>query len=305
MGYMHIQNLYKDQTILLFRECYALEKIHGTSAHLKIHKRSDVEGAPFTVSPFSGGAKHSAFVDLFDIPDLIRRHAEAKYDAMTVFGEAYGGNMQGMSGTYGTRLRFIVFDVQIGEHWLDVPDAESVALALGLEFVHYSRVSTDLAALDAARDAFSAQARRNGVEGDKVMEGVVLRPTIELLMKNGSRIIAKHKRAEFGETKTAREVSPEKQSALEVADAIAVEWVTDTRLGHVLDKLAAALGVQESSLSMEHTPKVITAMQEDIRRESEGEVVWSKDAEKAIGKATAKLWKARVVGRLSLQPEER
>ena len=30
MGYMHIDNLYKDQRILQFKECYALEKIHGT-----------------------------------------------------------------------------------------------------------------------------------------------------------------------------------------------------------------------------------------------------------------------------------
>ena len=29
MGYLHIQNLYKNQTILLFKECYAMEKIHG------------------------------------------------------------------------------------------------------------------------------------------------------------------------------------------------------------------------------------------------------------------------------------
>ena len=29
MGYIHIGNLYKDQEILLFKECYALEKIHG------------------------------------------------------------------------------------------------------------------------------------------------------------------------------------------------------------------------------------------------------------------------------------
>lgn len=29
MAYAHIDNLYKDQTILLFRECFALEKIHG------------------------------------------------------------------------------------------------------------------------------------------------------------------------------------------------------------------------------------------------------------------------------------
>lgn len=29
MGYLHISNLYKDQTILLFKEAYAMEKIHG------------------------------------------------------------------------------------------------------------------------------------------------------------------------------------------------------------------------------------------------------------------------------------
>ena len=35
MGYLHIDNLYKAQDILNFKTCYALEKIHGTSAHLK------------------------------------------------------------------------------------------------------------------------------------------------------------------------------------------------------------------------------------------------------------------------------
>ena len=35
MGYRHIENLYKSQTILQFRECWALEKIHGTSAHVR------------------------------------------------------------------------------------------------------------------------------------------------------------------------------------------------------------------------------------------------------------------------------
>src|SRR5690348_10996218 len=34
MGYLHIGNLYKTQDLLLFRECYALEKVHGTSAHI-------------------------------------------------------------------------------------------------------------------------------------------------------------------------------------------------------------------------------------------------------------------------------
>jgi hypothetical protein len=29
MSYQHIQNLYREQTILLFKECFAMEKIHG------------------------------------------------------------------------------------------------------------------------------------------------------------------------------------------------------------------------------------------------------------------------------------
>ncbi len=37
MSYLHIDNLYRSQDILLFRECYALEKIHGTSAHVAYH----------------------------------------------------------------------------------------------------------------------------------------------------------------------------------------------------------------------------------------------------------------------------
>jgi len=36
VGYLHIENLYRPaaQIILLFREVYALEKVHGTSAHV-------------------------------------------------------------------------------------------------------------------------------------------------------------------------------------------------------------------------------------------------------------------------------
>jgi len=58
MGYMHIENLYRNQTILMFRECYALEKLHGTSAHIrwsdgKVHFRH-------------GGEKRENFIALFD-----------------------------------------------------------------------------------------------------------------------------------------------------------------------------------------------------------------------------------------------
>ena len=53
MAYLHIDNLYKNQEILMFKECYALEKIHGTSAHVGFK-----EGA---IHFFSGGENHERF----------------------------------------------------------------------------------------------------------------------------------------------------------------------------------------------------------------------------------------------------
>ena len=35
MGYMKIRNLYQQADVLMFKELWALEKIHGTSAHVR------------------------------------------------------------------------------------------------------------------------------------------------------------------------------------------------------------------------------------------------------------------------------
>lgn len=378
MGYMHIENLYKNQLILLFRECYAMEKIHGTSAHLAFRRKqadlstpekcakaflerkesavtakefsevlartgkdpnklasSDMKEivqilkeyfghinpqdfqpvfssflrarnqfAGWDVNIFSGGASHGTFAAIFNLPDLCARMNENMFDEMTIFGEAYGGSMQGMSDTYGKTLCFAAFDVRMGTKddgvWLEVPNAEKIVRALGLEFVHYTKVSTDLTSLDAARDANSVQAVRNGIAEPRKMEGVVLRPLIELSTKNGDRIICKHKRADFSETKTVREVSPEQNAALTDARTIANEWVTETRLQHVYDNvfgdlnaIAAVMGEELTSLGMEHTQQIIRAMVEDVKREAGEEIIWSDLVEKQIKSATVSLWKKR------------
>jgi hypothetical protein len=278
MGYIHIDNLYKNTAILMMRECYALEKIHGTSAHITWR-----DGA---VTYSSGGEKRERFVELFDGAKLAQSFTAVGHPAVTVYGEAYGGKQQAQSWRYGNDLRFVAFEVKVGETWLSVPNAAEVVAKLGLEFVHYKRITTDLASVDAERDAPSEQARRNGVEGDQPREGVVLRPLEEMVRSNGARVIVKHKRDEERETKTTRQVNPEKLEVMREAQAIADEWVTPTRLAHVLDKLGP--------VGMENTPDVIRAMIEDVAREAVGEIEDSKDARRAIGAATAKLFKAHV-----------
>lgn len=282
MGYMHIENLYKCQDILLFKECYALEKIHGTSAHVSYRNGED-PGLWF----FAGGESHTNFVALFNQDDLKAKFKELIQGSAIVYGEAYGGKQQGMKDTYGDKLRFIVFDVQIDGMWLSVPQMDEFARALGLDVVFWEKCSTDLAVLDAARDRPSVQARLNGC-GEKHGEGVVLRPLIELKKNNGDRVIAKHKGAAFAERVSApKVVDPSLLVTLEKAEAIAFEWVTPMRLAHVLDKIPGPHGLQ-------HTGMVIKAMVEDVYREAKGEIVESREAEKAISKRAAQLFKKSV-----------
>lgn len=282
MSYMHIPNTYRaeGQYIFLFKECYALEKIHGTSAHLSWHDGK--------LNLSAGGESAVNFANLFNKEQLNERFRSLGYEKVVVYGEAYGGKQQAQGWRYGKQLKFVAFDVTVNGEWLDVPKAHDIVTKiLELEFVHYARVSTDLACLDAERDAPSEQAKRNGVEGDKPREGVVLRPLKEFML-GGQRIIAKHKRQEERETATPRVVDdPAKLKVLEDAEAIAAEWVTPTRLQHVLDKVT-------SDPQMSDTPKVIAAMVEDVLREGAGEIVDTTEARKAISKATAIIFKRHV-----------
>ena len=289
MGYMHIENLYRPaaQSILLFREVYALEKIHGTSAHIAWRTIDGNQLLTF----FAGGESHANFVDLFDAAALTQAFTALGHPDVVVYGEAYGGKQQGMRHTYGDKLCFIVFDVKIGETWLAVPDAEDVAKKLGLEFVPYHKVCSELTALDAERDRPSEVAVRRGIATPKPREGVVLRPLREFSL-NGHRIIVKHKGAAFSETKTPRPVTDSaKLAVLTAASAIADEWVTPMRLEHVLQRIPAD--------NMSAAPKVITAMVEDVYREGKGEVVESREATAAIGRKTAELLKKHLMGRVA------
>lgn len=277
MSYLHIENLYKNRDILLFKECYAMEKIHGTSAHISWKDNQ--------LFFFSGGVSYDLFCLIFDKEHLISNFKEYNWNNCTIYGEAYGGKCQGMRETYGDTLRFVAFEVKIGDSWLCVPAAEKIVRDFGLDFVPYVKVLTDIDTLNCWRDYPSQQAIKNGIYEEKKREGIVLRPLIEVIKNNGQRIIAKHKSESFSETKTPRNIkdNDEKLKTLTIAKEIAQEWVTPMRLNHILDKFPNA--------SIENTREIINCMIDDIAREAEGEIVLSKEAKGAIGKETAILFK--------------
>lgn len=285
MSYLHIDNLYKAQEILAFKTCFAMEKIHGTSAHV-----SWTDGS---VRLSSGGESASRFALLFDVEALTAKFAERflPTDKVTVYGEAYGGKQQRMSKTYGAELKFVAFEVKVGDAWLSVPQAFEFVSFLGLEFVDFAEIPTTIEAIDAERDKPSTQAVRNGIEESKIREGIVLRPPFECVLNNGKRVIAKHKREEFAERGSPKlaDLDPAKRELMDNAQAIAVEWVTPMRLMHVIDRLISERENKEAEIK--DTGKIIELMIEDVTREAEGEIVNSQPVRKAIGAHAAKMFK--------------
>ncbi len=311
MGYRKIANLYRPEAskeLLGRKEVYALEKIHGTSAHIKYHRENGI-------SFFSGGIKHVSFLQMLDERfnlETIKHNFHEAFKTnpsigteLTVFGEAYGGKCQRMTNIYGP-LNFIAFEVKIDDKWLSVPNARMWSEFLGFEFVHYTKGPATVAWLDAQRDKFSEQAKRNGMGDDKRGEGIVVRPINEETDYRGNRILAKHKREVFGETRTKRELDPNKQKVWREARATAEEWCIMERLRHIIDALKAK-GCED--FTMTETGAVIRAMIEDVRVESgvggeNPEIEWTPAISKAIGAECARIYKKYLHEEYNLQSKE-
>lgn len=265
----------------MFRECFALEKIHGTSAHITF------KGVDKEIMFFAGGAKHESFVALFDQATLLAKYKETfagMPDEVTFYGEAYGGKMQGMSETYGKDLKFVVFDVQIGEAWLAVPQAEALAKTFNLDFVPYEKILATVEEMDKQRDKPSVQAVKNGIVEPRTREGVVLRPIVEMVTNRKERIIVKHKHEKFAERVSPKQnMDPETIAKMDSAQLIAEEWVTFNRITNMFSHFPP------EKIGMENMGELIKYMIDDVYLEAKGEIADTKEIRKAIGKKTASL----------------
>lgn len=281
MSFMKIRNLYQVPEVF---EVFALYKADGSSSHISFHSKD------LSLSYFPGCAKLERFKTLFNEENLLNKFKELfqheKIDKVTIYGEVYGGKIQGNAKKYGPNIRFTAFDVKVETDynktfWMDVPKAEEIVKALDLDFIPYNRGPLTLEWLNEQR----ALPSRLAIAPDMPSEGIVVRPIHELTFNDGGRWIIKHKNEEFRETKSKREVTPEKQAVLTECQKIAEEYVVNERLKHVLNKTQYR--------GPEDTGNIIRAMVADIKAEAfdTGEITWSKEIEKAVSRATAQLLK--------------
>jgi len=280
MAYMHIDNLYKEQRVLMFKQVWATEKIHGTSAWVTY--KGDLPKPDLDYHP--GGAKMEWFTEQFNHDELLSKCIELfGTSRVKLHGEHYGGKIQKMSKTYGNEHRFVLFDIKIGESFLSFDKVQKLGEKLNLDVVHGVIVDATVEALDRERDEPSFQSKKNGIEEEREREGIVIRPLEEFVSNNGKRVIAKHKGETFLETAHPRKVvSRDRMEVLRESEEIAEEWVTPMRLNHILDKF--------HDPDIKQTGQVIEAILDDIQREGKGEIEWTPESIKAVGKRASKLF---------------
>lgn len=112
-------------------------------------------------------------------------------DDAVLYGEGYGAKIQKGGGNYRADQDFVLFDVRVGDWWLQRADVEDVAAKLGLEVVPVIGEGTLHDAVTRAKAGFRS------TWGNFAAEGIVARPKTELNTRSGHRLIAKIKCRDF------------------------------------------------------------------------------------------------------------
>lgn len=140
--------------------------------------------------------------DAAEIPAKLVEHLQTTFtaDALRVvfgetavclYGEGYGAGIQKGGGNYSPKQRFVLFDVLIDRWWIKREDIEGMAAALGIDVVPIIGHGTLYEMISMAEKGFLS------TWGDFQAEGIVARPSVELLTRAGNRIITKIKYRDF------------------------------------------------------------------------------------------------------------
>lgn len=131
---------------------------------------------------------------------------EGSMGSVTLFGEGYGPKIQN-GGLYRENQSFVLFDVKIGDFWLERHNVDDIAIKLGIDSVPVIGRGTLYQAIDIVRDGYTfndagaivryGRGCLKSTWGDFEAEGIVARPATPLFDRKGDRIITKIKGVDF------------------------------------------------------------------------------------------------------------
>lgn len=113
---------------------------------------------------------------------------------ISIYGEGYGVKIQKGGNYIKDDVGFILFDVRIGNWWLNRKSCEEIAEKLNVPIVPLIGYMTIPEAIDYVKNGFKSNIAENP---DYEAEGLVLKTPDSLQFRNGQRIITKIKHCDF------------------------------------------------------------------------------------------------------------
>ncbi|KKK87847.1 hypothetical protein LCGC14_2749110, partial [marine sediment metagenome] len=109
-----------------------------------------------------------------------------------LYGEGFGAKIQKGGGNYNpTGVDFILFDVKVGNWWLERENIEDIASKLNIKVVPIIGKGTLIEAVDKTKTGHYSSF------GQFIAEGIVVRPPITLFSRRGERLLGKIKTKDF------------------------------------------------------------------------------------------------------------
>lgn len=174
---------------LRFNDWLFTEKVDGTNIRVMWHPETGVTFGGKTnnaqIPAFLVNRLNEMFSDKADV------FASAFDGPVCLYGEGYGAKIQKGGGNYSKTQEFVLFDVKVGDWWLEWDDVVDVACKLDLQVVPVYDVGPLPKMIDVVRAGITSR------WGDFQAEGLIAKPSVSLRNRSGSRIITKLKTRDF------------------------------------------------------------------------------------------------------------
>tara|TARA_R110002050_G_scaffold175712_1_gene308594 strand:+ start:100 stop:738 length:639 start_codon:yes stop_codon:yes gene_type:complete len=115
-------------------------------------------------------------------------------DNVCLYGEGYGKKIQKGGNYLPDRADFILFDVKVGDWWLNRDANEDVARKLDIGVVPIMGIWKLEEAIEFVKQGFKSTIADNK---NYIAEGLIMKPVTELFNRKGERVISKIKYKDF------------------------------------------------------------------------------------------------------------
>lgn len=133
--------------------------------------------------------------DTFTVEKVAEVFEPSEHDPQVcLYGEGYGAKIQKGGNYIPDRTDFILFDVRIGNWWLERKSIEDIAEKLNIKTVPIVGRGTLSEAVEYAKSGYKSTIAANK---DYTAEGLIMKPSVELFNRRGGRIVAKIKHRDF------------------------------------------------------------------------------------------------------------